>query len=404
MSGRRLIVEADGGSRGNPGPASYGAVVREAATGEVLAEVADHLGITTNNVAEYSGLVAGLTAAREIDPDAFVEVRLDSKLVVEQMSGRWKIKDDRMRALALKAQALRPTAGVSFTWIPREKNKAADALANESMDAAAAGRSGRIDRRATGSAATAVQGSLDDPPDVEASDSATVLSGSAPRPAVVGWGPDLGHPMVLTLLRHGVTASTVARRFAGSTGLDLPLNDLGTEQAAVAAKEVVERGPVEVLVCSPMLRTRQTAAAVAALTGLDPVVVDDLRECAFGDWDGHTFAEVAERWPDGMSRWLADPYVAPPGGESLAQLYDRLGAALAHLRGEYAGKRVVAVCHVGSIRALTARVLSAPLQAMNRMELPPASLTTLTWYEDGNSSIRGYGEAGYLRDLVTPGH
>ncbi len=100
----RLIVEADGGSRGNPGPAAYGAVVKDAETGSVLDERADVIGVASNNVAEYRGLIAGLEAARAIDPDATVEVRMDSKLVVEQMSGRWQIKHPDMRLLAREAR------------------------------------------------------------------------------------------------------------------------------------------------------------------------------------------------------------------------------------------------------------------------------------------------------------
>src|SRR5438067_3873667 len=88
---RRLVVEADGGSRGNPGPAGYGAVVRDADSGEVLAEVAAAIGTATNNEAEYRGLIEGLRAAQTFEPSA-IEVRLDSKLVVEQMSSRWKVK------------------------------------------------------------------------------------------------------------------------------------------------------------------------------------------------------------------------------------------------------------------------------------------------------------------------
>jgi ribonuclease H / adenosylcobalamin/alpha-ribazole phosphatase len=135
---RRLVVEADGGSRGNPGPAGYGAVVRDAATGEVLAEVSDSLGRATNNVAEYSGLIAGLTAAAGIARGADVEVRMDSKLVVEQMSGRWQIKHPDMRPLAAKArQAAAALGRVSYTWVPRSRNTHADRLANQAMDAAA---------------------------------------------------------------------------------------------------------------------------------------------------------------------------------------------------------------------------------------------------------------------------
>src|SRR6266436_1305582 len=101
---RRLVVEADGGSRGNPGAAGYGAVVRDATTGEVLAEVSESIGRATNNVAEYSGLLAGLRAASRLAPGAEAEVRMDSKLVVEQMSGRWQIKHPGLRALASEAR------------------------------------------------------------------------------------------------------------------------------------------------------------------------------------------------------------------------------------------------------------------------------------------------------------
>ncbi len=157
---RRLVVEADGGSRGNPGPAAYGAVVRDAGTSEVLAERAEHIGRASNNVAEYRGLIAGLTAAREIDPDAQVEVRLDSKLVVEQMSGRWKIKHPDMRPLAMQAMAILPRERVAFTWVPRESNAHADRLANEALDAAARGEEWVLGVSAREAAAAKASGGL----------------------------------------------------------------------------------------------------------------------------------------------------------------------------------------------------------------------------------------------------
>ncbi|MEU0677459.1 bifunctional RNase H/acid phosphatase [Streptomyces sp. NPDC006172] len=135
MGAREFVVEADGGSRGNPGPAGYGSVVADAATGETLVERAEYIGVATNNVAEYRGLVAGLRAARELDPDALVRVRMDSKLVVEQMSGRWKIKHPDMKPLAAEAARVFPPGQVTYEWIPRERNKHADRLANEAMDA-----------------------------------------------------------------------------------------------------------------------------------------------------------------------------------------------------------------------------------------------------------------------------
>ncbi|MFB6633106.1 bifunctional RNase H/acid phosphatase [Streptomyces sp. NPDC056362] len=137
---REVVVEADGGSRGNPGPAGYGAVVLDPATGETLAETAEFIGVATNNVAEYKGLVAGLKAARELFPDATVHVRMDSKLVVEQMSGRWKIKHPDMKPLAAEAGRVFPSGRVRYEWIPRERNKHADRLANEAMDAGKRGR------------------------------------------------------------------------------------------------------------------------------------------------------------------------------------------------------------------------------------------------------------------------
>src|SRR3954447_15772670 len=130
---RRVIVEADGGSRGNPGPAGYGAVVRDADTGELLAEASGGLGHTTNNVAEYSGLIAGLRAALK-EGAAAAEVRMDSKLVVEQMSGRWQVKQPHLRPLASEAGGLaRELGDVTYTWIPRARNAHADRLANEAM-------------------------------------------------------------------------------------------------------------------------------------------------------------------------------------------------------------------------------------------------------------------------------
>jgi len=149
--GRRLVVEADGGSRGNPGPAGYGAVVKDGAPGgPVLAEVAEAIGRATNNVAEYGGLLAGLRAAHEIDPGASVLVRMDSKLVVEQMSGRWKVKHADMQRLWQEAREVWPREQVRFEWIPRAQNSHADRLANEAMDAAAQGRTWAPKRIASG--------------------------------------------------------------------------------------------------------------------------------------------------------------------------------------------------------------------------------------------------------------
>ncbi len=129
---RKLVIYADGGSRGNPGQAAYGALVCEGET--VLIEIAEKIGIATNNVAEYQGLIAGIRAANKIDPAAQIEARLDSKLVVEQMSGRWKIKNIPLAKLAMEAKKIHSPQLITFTWIPREENHAADRLVNLALD------------------------------------------------------------------------------------------------------------------------------------------------------------------------------------------------------------------------------------------------------------------------------
>lgn len=131
---RVLLIEADGGSRGNPGLAGSGSVVIDPTTGEVLAEVGRYLGQASNNVAEYTSLIEGVRRALQIDPDAELHVRMDSKLVVEQMSGRWKIKHPDMAELAATARVLLTGTPVRFEWIPRLQNSRADAVANRAMD------------------------------------------------------------------------------------------------------------------------------------------------------------------------------------------------------------------------------------------------------------------------------
>lgn len=142
------VLEADGGSRGNPGPAAFGTVLREARTHVVVAELGEYIGHATNNVAEYRGLIAGLEYLAERDPSARVEARLDSKLVVEQMSGNWKIKNSMLQKLALRAGDALPRTSVRFIWVPRHQNAAADAIVNECLDLAAAGDPARIWREA----------------------------------------------------------------------------------------------------------------------------------------------------------------------------------------------------------------------------------------------------------------
>ncbi|QUW82357.1 bifunctional RNase H/acid phosphatase [Streptomyces mirabilis] len=416
---REFIVEADGGSRGNPGPAGYGAVVIDAATGETLAERAEYIGIATNNVAEYRGLVAGLRAAHELDPAARVRVRMDSKLVVEQLSGRWKIKHPDMKPLAAEAARVFPPDRITYEWMPREQNKHADRLANEAMDA---GKRGEQWSPSTSTAELEAQGSRaplqgrgelrDQPPQprtattpggeavkADADVRAAQHVATAPQPTV-GWGaaPDMGAPTTFVLLRHGETPLTPQKRFSGSGGTDPSLSDVGREQAERVAAALAARGTVEAIVASPLTRTRQTAAAVAARLGLDVAIEDGLRETDFGAWEGLTFAEVQERYPDDLKTWLASPKAEPTGGgESFAATARRIATTRDKLIASYAGRTVLLVSHVTPIKTLVRLAIGAPPESLYRMELSAASLSAVAYYADGNASLRLFNDTSHLR-------
>ncbi|MGA5078687.1 bifunctional RNase H/acid phosphatase [Streptomyces griseoincarnatus] len=587
---REFVVEADGGSRGNPGPAGYGAVVSDAATGETLAEAAEYIGVATNNVAEYRGLLAGLRAARELDPDARVRVRMDSKLVVEQMSGRWKIKHPAMKPLAAQAATVFPPDRVTYEWIPRERNTHADRLANEAMDAGRRGESwspaesradldtppaaplapapegtpgdatagaarvrealasaggaaapgepgperrraaegtaaagaadpagtvrgrstedasgeepdtepglrtddteagpraddpeaadvqggrgaggdsggaggpaptGRVrGRRAAESRATAVgaagasgEGPEDGGPGRPGGRGAGGDSGGAGGPAPTGrvrgrragepratavgaagegpadggpspagpapadadrraaqavatpssgWAPaDMGAPATFVLLRHGETPLTPQKRFSGSGGSDPSLSDIGREQAGKVAAALARRGTVQAVVASPLARTRETARIVAARLGLDVAVEDGLRETDFGAWEGLTFGEVRERYPEDLDAWLASPDAEPTGGgESFAATAVRVAEARDRLLAEYRGRTVLLVTHVTPIKMMVRLALGAPPEALFRMELSAASLSAVAYYADGNASVRLFNDTSHLR-------
>jgi probable phosphoglycerate mutase len=370
---RRVVIEADGGSRGNPGPAAYGAVLKDADTGEVIAEDGTAIGVATNNVAEYSGLIAGLRMAAELAPDATVEVRMDSKLVVEQMSGRWRIKHPDMRPLAAEAAALAP-AGTTYTWVPRAANGHADRLVNEALDGVRSG--------------VTVSGA-DDPSLLEE------IQDPAPPLAREG-AVEAGAPTTLVLLRHGVTPHTTGKRFSGGLGGDDPgLSDEGRSQVRLAAEwlqPLAERATV--VVASPVRRTLESARIVAETLGLPLETEPGLAEMEFGHWDGLTFAEVAERFPDEMERWRGSLDAAPEGGESFRSVEKRVADALARVKERHAGRTVVVVSHVTPIKTLVAQALEAPLESLFRMELAPASVSVVSYYpspgEPDRASLRLY--------------
>ncbi|MEU0550093.1 bifunctional RNase H/acid phosphatase [Micromonospora sp. NPDC005979] len=382
MAPRVVVVEADGGSRGNPGPAGYGAVVRDPETGEVLAERAESLGTATNNVAEYQGLIAGLRAAAELDATE-VDVRMDSKLVVEQMCGRWQIKHPGLRPLAAQAAALVGRFGaVRFTWIPREENRHADALANAAMDAAAG--------RPTPPASPGVPASASAP-------AAGASTGSDPATAPASWEPRPSFTATrLILVRHGETAYTEQGRYSGRG--DVPLSERGRAQAAATGARVAALAPsVAAVLSSPLSRCTATAAAIAAAVGDVPVRTEaDLIECDFGQWEGRTFAEVRQQWPGEMDAWLASPRIAPPGGESFTHVAERVHRVVNALPKAYPGETVVVVSHVSPIKLALRDALAATDGFLHRLFLDAAGISVLDLWPDGGIAVRTVNDTAHL--------
>jgi broad specificity phosphatase PhoE/ribonuclease HI len=377
---RRVIVEADGGSRGNPGPAGYGALVRDADTGELLTEVSAGLGTTTNNVAEYSGLLAGLRAATEEGAES-AEVRMDSKLVVEQMSGRWQVKQPHLRPLASEAAELARRIGdVRYTWIPRARNSHADRLANAAMDAQAG-----LSKHAASNTDRGV--------DQGKADGGTAGAGAQTAPPS-HWTGATSAPTRLLLLRHGQTEYSAQRRYSGHG--DLPLTELGESQAAASAARLSTAQGVAAVISSPLLRARQTAKPVADALGVPLVVHDGLIETDFGAWEGLTFAEARQRDPDVHARWLVDTSVPAPEGESMEAVHRRVRRVRDQLIGEYRDATLVVVTHVTPIKALLRMALDAGPSLLYRLHLDLASLSIAEFFPDGPASVRLVNDTSHL--------
>ncbi len=359
----KVVIEADGGSRGNPGPAGYGAVVRSADRSTVLAETKQAIENATNNVAEYRALIAGLDDAAILGATE-AEVFMDSKLVVEQMSGRWKVKHPDLIELHAEARRLASRfERISYAWIPRDRNSHADRLANEAMDAAAG---------------------LDSP-------AKTVASQALTSP---GWTGARGTPTRLLLLRHGQTELSVHRRYSGRG--NPALTDVGRQQGSAAAGYLAQRGGIAAVFSSPLQRAYDTAAVAAKALGLDVTVDDDLIETDFGAWEGLTFTEAAERDPDLHRRWLRDTGTKPPGGESFDAVLDRVLRVRERIIATHEGATVLVVTHVTPIKMLLRLALDAGPGILYRLHLDLASLSIAEFYSDGASSVRLVNQTAYL--------
>lgn len=383
-----VIIEADGGSRGNPGIAGSGTVVYSGDHKKVLREIAWVFAEkVTNNVAEYQGLINGLRAAAELGART-VTVFMDSKLVVEQMSGRWKIKHPDMQKLAMEAKRLISTfQTVHFEWVPRKRNAKADALANKAMDAAAHG---------------APEGPLGGSPAAtpETTGSGTIAQAAKPSPVTAAQpadfadhDPDADPATRIIAVRHGQTLSSVNKLYAGHD--DKELTDFGHEQARALAQDLLRRERVDAILSSPLQRARQTARYLSSATGLDVTIDAGLTEIDFGTWDGLTFQEARERDPELHQRWVKDTAVSPPGGESVQALHRRVTAWRKDVVSRYAGKTVVVVTHVHPIKSLIRQGLNGGPEVFRNLFLDLASWSTID-FTAGGGVVRTVNHVPYL--------
>ena len=301
---------------------------------------------------------------------------MDSKLVVEQMAGRWQVKHPGLRVLRREAaEVVRRLPTVSFRHIRRELNGHADRLANEAMDAAARG-----EVWSPGPPSPAPR---------------TGSIGVRPGSGTPGWGLSTTTPTATLLLRHGATALSPERRFSG-TG-DVPLSETGREQALSVAVRLAAIGGVDAVVSSPLRRALETAELVGGRLLGPPLAVDDaFRETDFGEWEGATFAEVQERWPEELAAWLGNPDVAPPGGESFVATERRVREGLGRLLAGYRERTVLVVSHVTPIKTLVRLALDAPPAALYRMHLDPGGLSAVDWYADGPAVVRLLNDTAHL--------
>lgn len=433
----RLDVECDGGSRGNPGIAGCGSSVLEG--DQEVAARWEFIAKATNNVAEYQGLINALELAIEVAKirgvaagELEIQVRMDSKLVVEQMSGRWKIKHPDMKPLAARVKELEATlAAVTYNWVPRAQNKRADELANRAMDDGIGGRwfddalsfqpaAGSAEvggdaapgpagaEGASGAAGNENTGAEAAPGCAGADAEAVTDAASAPE-----WHPG-GNPTRLWVLRHGQTEMSVQKQFSGLS--DPELTSHGHEQARRAAAYVAGQlaggaggdagagssaGPVAIY-SSPLKRTRQTAEAVAEALAEAPAgvgvsgatkprvhVTEALIEMNFGDWEGRTFAEVMDEFPLEHDACFWDSAAAPSGGESPDDVLARVRPFLRDVARNHPGEDVVLVSHVTPIKSILRHAFCASGALYRTLHLDLAGLSIIEIFPDGSEGTGG---------------
>jgi ribonuclease H / adenosylcobalamin/alpha-ribazole phosphatase len=347
-----LVIRADGASRGNPGEASFGVVIYDQ-NENLIAEIGESIGVATNNHAEYRGVIAGLEFTAEHYPEADLVIELDSNLVVQQLSGNWKVKHPDLVPLVRHASTLMAGRSISLNWIPREQNSAADAAANRALD--------------FGSFITHINA-----PGAETSLLPEVQPRSIRAPRVRSRHTDF------FLVRHGSTGQTEAGKISGG-GEDPELSARGLEEAASVPRGIerlAARFGLELpraVVHSPLRRT----AATASFLGVEGPLISDprFREIEFGEWEG--LANSALESLPAAAAWRGSLTARPPGGESLVDLRARVSEAFFELVDGYQGQSLAVVSHMMPTRTMLAMALGGLDHHFWSLQVQPASISVV---------------------------
>ena len=201
----------------------------------------------------------------------------------------------------------------------------------------------------------------------------------------------------ILLVRHGETALTAEHRFQGSS--DEGLNTRGQQQAAALANRLADE-PLAAIYSSALTRARQTASAIAEAHALLVITDERLGEMCFGNWEGHTYAELRQRYPLGLRYWEHNQLkVAPPGGETLRGFANRVGGALYDLRRAHETGSIVVCAHGGVLKLILCRALGLPPTAYWQFTIQPASVTELSFYNEGGV-LTSLNDTQHLREAV----
>jgi probable phosphoglycerate mutase len=393
------VIEADGGSRGNPGPAGSGAIIIDGSTGSELYEVSRFIGIATNNVAEYTAVLSALMVIDGLTQNARISVRMDSKLVVEQMSGRWKIKHPDMQILASEVQRLAAKHSITWQWIPRELNSRADGLANRAMDLSS-DSDVELSREASKTKDSTPTEQSTPPALASVTEFNTTLPSSVRAPGRV-----TAKLTTVVLVRHGRTELTESKRMSGRGGANPGLSAAGFQDAQKVALELSKFGvsgpwghlpKPNAIVSSPIQRTIDTANSIAKVLDLEVQPLEEFAEISFGEWDGLTHEEAQRMWPSEWESWQGSWTAAPPKGESLEDFDRRIELGRSKLFQQFAGQTVVLVAHVMPIRAMIKAAIDGGIATYWRPQISPCSISVIRFWADEAAEIQVINSTAHL--------